>query len=49
VCAEPAYYYDFADAALVMIESADLAEGQEYISVKEFCAYLESKGYSVDR
>ena len=46
---EPAFYYDFADAALVMIESADLAEGQEYISVKDFCSYLESKGYSVDR
>jgi hypothetical protein len=32
-----------------MIESADLAEGQDFISVKDFCSYLESKGYSVDR
>jgi hypothetical protein len=46
---EPGFYYDFADAALVMIESADLAEEQELISVKDFCSYLETKGYSVDR
>jgi hypothetical protein len=46
---EPAFYYDFADAALVMIEASDLAEGQELISVKDFRTYLEGKGYSSDR
>jgi hypothetical protein len=46
---EPAYYYDFADAALVLIDAADIAEGQELISVKDFCSYLEGKGYSPDR
>ncbi len=46
---EPAFYYDFADAALVMIEASDIAEGQELISVKDFRTYLEGKGYSSDR
>jgi hypothetical protein len=46
---EPASYYDFADAALVMIDAADLPADQEHVSVKDFCQYLEAKGYSRDR
>ena len=46
---EPAYYYHFADAAMVMIDAANLPEEQEYISVKDFSAILVAKGYSLDR
>jgi hypothetical protein len=48
-CAEPAFYYDFADAALVMIDACNLPEGQEFITVKDFSTTLVGKGYSVDR
>jgi hypothetical protein len=47
--AEPAFYYDFADAALVMIDACNLPEGQEFITVKDFSTILVGKGYSVDR
>jgi len=45
---EPAFYYDFADAALVMIDAADLPEDQEVVSVKSFCSTLEAKGIAPD-
>ncbi len=32
-----------------MIDAADIAEGQELISVQDFCSYLERKGYPSDR
>ena len=46
---EPSFYYDFADAALVMIDAADLPEDQEVITVKDFCRCVEAKGVSPDR
>jgi hypothetical protein len=46
---EPAFYYDFADAALVMIDACNLAEGRDFITVKDFCTILVGKGYSLDR
>ncbi len=46
---EPSFYYDFADAALVMLDAADLPEDQEVITVKDFCRCVEAKGVSPDR
>jgi hypothetical protein len=45
---DPAFYYDFAEAALVMLDAADFDEEQRLVSVQLFCAHLEAKGYSCD-
>jgi hypothetical protein len=41
-----ALYYDFASAALVMLDAADVGAEQEHVSVTDFCFHLEAKGYS---
>jgi hypothetical protein len=43
---DPALYYDFASAALVMLDAADVGAEQELVSVADFCFLLEAKGYS---